>query len=211
MTDTMDLKNDVLNHLAQFPYLYYSTKENGGKVIITFNKDVNKEYVEGLFSNFEFSIISENPVSVSISKIKDIISFDEFKGKIIIQNIEDIDLPDLGIEKLQVKIDSGATVSCLGVSKLKVDKSRGIVSFIPLDSDYSQYTGKMYSLPLKAEITVQSSNGEEEVRPMIITKMILKGKELETFFSLADRSDLEFPVLIGKDVLSRDFLIKPGK
>jgi len=63
---------------------------------------------------------------------------------------------------------------------------------------------------LYSEIKVQSSNGDEEARPLIKMDIEIKGKVMESYFSLADRKELEFPVLIGKDVLSGKFLINPG-
>ena len=40
---------------------------------------------------------------------------------------------------------------------------------------------------------------------------MLTNKEFKTDFTLADRSDMKYPVLIGQNILSKGFLIDPMK
>lgn len=206
----MELKNDLQNHLSQFPYLSYTIKDDSKHVIITFNKDVNTAYGLGILDHFEKEIIEKYPLSVKITSMKDVDVKQEFKGKTIIQNIEKVDFPDLRIKGLESKIDSGATTSSLHCSKIKVNRQTKKVSFVALDDSYEQYTGQTITMPIHSEIKVQSSNGAETSRPLIKTDVIIKGKRVETFISLTDREELDYPVLIGKDILSGRFLIQAG-
>ncbi len=207
---SMDLNNEVQNHLSQFPYLSYDIREEGEAIKLTFNNDISPSYAVGLLDPFEIKKISDEPLTLNVIKKKNIDKFEEFNGKTIIENIEKVGFPELGIQDLEVKIDSGATTSSLHCSKIKIDRNTKKVSFTPLDSKYDQYQEKTFTLPMHSEIKVQSSNGEEESRPLIKLDIIIKGKTYESYFSLADRKELEYPVLIGKDVMSGKFLINPG-
>ncbi|MBN2141880.1 ATP-dependent zinc protease, partial [Candidatus Woesearchaeota archaeon] len=42
-----------------------------------------------------------------------------------------------------------------------------------------------------------------------LAKIVLGGKEIESKFTLADRSHMKYPVLIGQNILRKNFLIDP--
>jgi hypothetical protein len=205
----LDLKNDIQNHLSQFPYISYSLRDDDRDIIITFNKDVNINYGLGLLDSFEKSVIEKYPLKVKITSTKNLDGDDEFKGKQIIQNIEKVDFPNLGLKNIESKIDTGAATSSISVEKIKIDRQNKKVSFIPLNPKFDGYIGKMITKPIHSEISVQSSNGSETKRCLIQTDVVIKGKTYKTYVSLADRKDLDYGVLIGKDLLV-NFLIQPG-
>ena len=206
----MELKNEVQEHLSQFPYLSYDIREEGNVIVIKFNNDVSSNFAFGLLDPFEKELTSKEPTTIKITKKKNLDKFDEFKGKTIIENIEKVNFPDLKITDLEVKIDTGATTSSIHCTNIEIDRDNKKVHFIALDDTYNEYTGQKITLPLYSEIKVQSSNGDEESRPLVKMDVEIKGKVMESYFSLADRKELEFPVLIGKDVLSGKFLVNPG-
>lgn len=206
----MELKNEVQDHLSQFPYLTYDIREDGKSIIIKFNNDVSSNFAFGLLDPFEKELTSKEPTTIKITKKKNVEKFVEFQDKTIIENIEKVNFPDLKIEDLEVKIDTGATTSSIHCTNIEIDRENKKVSFTALDDSYDEYTGDRITLPLYSEIKVQSSNGDEESRPLVKMDVEIKGKTMESYFSLADRKELEFPVLIGKDVLSGKFLVNPG-
>jgi hypothetical protein len=207
----MELNNEVKDHLSQFPYLAYQVKDLNDGVEITFSNDLtNIKYLKGLLDPYKVEIISKNPIKFKVSGKKNVDKYQDYQGKTIIENVETIDFPDLKIEKLKVKVDTGATTTSLGVSFVKIDRQRKKVTFIPLNDKYQQYTGDKITLPLESEIRVQSSNGDEESRPMIKTDIVIRDKTYEAFVTLANRDELEYPVLLGKDILAGNFLINPG-
>ncbi len=208
-TQNLELKNDLENHLSQFPYLAYTIKNDNNNVIIVFNKDVNTKYGLGILDPFEKEIIQKHPLNVRIVGMKNIDTKQEFKGKTIIQNIEKVDFPDLGLIGIEAKCDSGATTSSIGVSKLKIDRQTKKVSFVPLSNKFKGYKGNTITLPIHSEIKVQSSNGDETSRVLIQTDIVIKGKTYETYISLSQRDKLDYPVLLGKDILV-NFLLQPG-
>lgn len=207
----LELKNNLQNYLSQYPYLSYTLKDSDNFVIIEFNKNINTNYGISLLDPFEKEVIQKYPLQVKIKAMKNIDNFQEFNGKKIIQNVEKIDLPDLGIKGLKSKIDSGASCSSIGVCKMKIDTKNKAVSFIPLDDNCEQFKNKWITLPIFSEITVQSSNGNETKRPLIKTTIIIKDKRLEGYVSLSlERGGMDFAFLIGKDILTGNFLIQPG-
>jgi len=207
----LELNNDIKNHLSQFPYLAYNIKDLNDGLEITFTKNLtNVKYLIGLLDPYKIDILSKNPIKIKATGKKRIDNFDQYKNKTIIENIELISLPDLKIENIKAKVDTGATCTSLGVSYVLTNRQTKKVTFIPLNTKFKQYTGKKITMDLYSEIRVQSSNGDEELRPLIKTDIKIKNKIYECFISLANRDELEYPILIGKDVLSGKFLINPG-
>lgn len=206
----MDFDNDVKNHLSQFPYLSYTTKEEKDGLILTFNKDVNLKYVKGILDPFKIEVMNELPVKLKVIDKKPIDSFKDFNGKLLIGSTEKIDIPTLYLKGIDSKIDSGASCSSIHATSIYIDRNNKKVSFIPLDKSYTQFNNKKITLSLIEEVSVQSSNGSEEKRPLVKIDIIIKGKTYETFFSLTNRKELEYPILIGRDIISGNFLIDVG-
>lgn len=206
----LDLKNEVLNCLSQYPYLVYSIREVDTQILLSFNKDVNLNYINGILNQFIFDVNEKFPVKITIKDIKNQKELEKSKDKIIINNTEKIDIPRLGIFGLEVKIDTGATTSSLDVSYMKIDRAENVVRFKPLHPDNKEFNNKIFKIKMNSIISVQSSDGYEEQRPLIQLTIIIRGKKFKTFFSLSDREDLTYPILIGKDILSGNFLINPS-
>jgi hypothetical protein len=94
-----------------------------------------------------------------------------------------------GSKEVLARIDTGATKSSVDV-KLAAELALGPI--------------------LKAKL-VRSASGAG-LRPVVKTKLILADKELSAEFTLADRSNLKYPVLIGQNILlNGGFLIDPVK
>ena len=205
---SLNILNDVQNFLSQFPYLSYQIDSTNDGVKIKFNKDVTYKYAFGLFDGFVVETESKEPVVLIVTGKKDTSGIKKADGKIIIQNIEKIDIPKLGIKNLEVKCDTGASSSSLSCEYISPNTKEKTVTFIPLNKDFEQYKGRKVTLPIYSQVKIQSSNGESQNRYMVKLSVIIKGVEIKTFISLSDREGLEYPALIGKDVLA-GFLINP--
>lgn len=65
--------------------------------------------------------------------------------------------------------------------------------------------------PVVKTTKVKSANGES-LRPLVELHITLGGKKIKGLFTIADRSELKYRVLIGRDILSRSgFLIDPSR
>ena len=206
---SLELKNDLQNHLSQYSFLSYDIKDDGENVILTFNKDVSYKYGTGLLNSFEKEVIEKYPLKVKVTSVKDLDKKEVIDGKIIIQNVVDVKIPQLNLT-IKGKCDTGAGTSSLGIAKLYINKKDKTVRFEIFNKDEDGYDGKFFKFPLEQEIRIQSSNGDETTRPLIKVKMEIAGVITETFLGLSlDRENLSYKLLVGKDILS-GYLIQPG-
>ena len=65
--------------------------------------------------------------------------------------------------------------------------------------------------PILKEKVIKQSTGKT-IRPVIKAKILLKGKEISGLFTLADRSNMKYQILIGQNILKKGkFLVDPLK
>jgi len=130
-------------------------------------------------------------------------------SKIIIGRRDRIDLPELGLRNIRAKIDSGAYGSALHCSQIEVivKNNKMVLSFVPLDQGYHGFTNKKYYFEHYKDKLVKSSSGESEHRYIIATDTIIFGQTIRTEFSLTDRSQMKYPILLGRKFLRKRFLV----
>lgn len=114
----------------------------------------------------------------------------KYKKKTVVGLVEHAKVtgPSGKTKEVLARIDSGATKSSIDV-RLAADLSLGPV--------------------LKAKI-VKSASGKS-LRPVVEAKVALADKEFKTDFTIADRADMKYQVLIGQNILRKGFLIDPAK
>lgn len=109
--------------------------------------------------------------------------------------------------KLEAKLDTGATTSSLSardISRFERD-GRDWVRFSTLDPE----TGEdiVFERQLSRIVRIRRHLGEDtQERPVVKLQVELGGIRHEREFSLIDRSNFEFPVLIGRNYL-RDLIL----
>src|SRR5690606_29136185 len=64
--------------------------------------------------------------------------------------------------------------------------------------------------PVHEYRAIRSSNGQMSLRPVIRTRALLLGKKFRIDLTLADRSEMGFRMLLGREAIRRRFLIDPG-
>ena len=120
-------------------------------------------------------------------------------------------LPDLGVEWVKAKVDTGAKSSSLHAWDIEVDETTGVVGFnlCPIQDDESVVIAA--HAPLVEHREVRSSNGEVEVRPVIRTSAVVLGRQLTIDLSLTSRDDMGFRMLLGRSAVRRQFAVDPGR
>ena len=120
-------------------------------------------------------------------------------------------LPDLGVEWLKVKVDTGAKSSSLHAWDIEVDETTSVVRFNlhPVQDDESVVIAA--SAPLVEHRDVRSSNGEVEVRPVIRTTALVLGEQLDIELGLTSRDEMGFRMLLGRSAVRRRFVVDPGR
>ncbi len=133
--------------------------------------------------------------------------------KLIVGNLEVVELPELTISELEVRVDTGAKTSSLHVDnivKCKLDGKRAVQFDIHPDI---HNVSKIVSC--KAEIhdirRIKSSNGTSEQRYVIKTPMVIGGLTFDIEITLTDRSDMSYLMLLGREGLGNRFLVDPSQ
>jgi hypothetical protein len=134
-------------------------------------------------------------------------------NKTIIGRREKVDLPDFNLNQIEAKMDTGAYTSALHCQKVVSDVRNGkqVVTFELLDSAHPNFKNQSFEFPVHKVKKIKSSNGSTQTRFIILTKMRLGGLDLNVEFSLADRSRMEYPILIGRKALRGKFIIDVSK
>ncbi|RYY12919.1 MAG: ATP-dependent zinc protease [Cytophagaceae bacterium] len=116
-----------------------------------------------------------------------------------------IDLPALAVRGVEAKVDTGAytcAIHCEAVH-LAPDPATGqpVLHVRLLDPGHPATDGRPLAFREFDQREIRSSNGEVQARYVIKTTVRLYGQTFTTEFSLADRSDLRHPVLLGRALL----------
>jgi hypothetical protein len=133
--------------------------------------------------------------------------------KKIIGRRETVDFPELGLFGMEVKIDTGAYTSAIHCNEVTLFEKEGreYLSFVPLDPEHVQFDNRAVESPLYKTKQVKNSFGQTEERFVIKTKIAIYGEKYDVELSLADRSAMDFPVLLGRKALKRRFLVDVSK
>lgn len=123
----------------------------------------------------------------------------------IIGRVDKADFPIFNLEEILVKIDSGAYTSAIHCSKIK--EENGVLYVIFLDKSNSGYTGEVVVFNEFSVKKVRSSSGEAQWRYKVKGNILLFGKKYNTEFTLTKRSKMRYPVLLGRKLLNKKFLI----
>ncbi|WP_095011304.1 ATP-dependent zinc protease [Tsuneonella mangrovi] len=121
-------------------------------------------------------------------------------------------LPDLTSARIPAKIDTGARTSSLHASEVERFERDGQrwLRFL-LDVGHGSSEPVTVEVPRVDRRTITSSNGETESRPIIKTQLRIGSLLFPAEFSLSDRSDMKFPILIGRTALRGRFLVDSGR
>lgn len=130
--------------------------------------------------------------------------------KKVIGRREMVSFPELNIEEIEAKIDTGAYTSAIHCSdiheEIKPDGTK-VIALDLLDPSHPQYNHKKLEFSAYDLREIKNSFGDVQERYVIKTKIQLFDEIIEAEFSLSDRSDMKYPVLIGRKLLQRRFIV----
>ena len=122
------------------------------------------------------------------------------RSKTIVGWVESVELPGLGDDTFLAKLDTGAETCSLHATG--VDIKGGRVTFV--------VAGERHSVRLKEIRSVKSSNGGETWRPVVDIEVRFNGRRDIVEFTLANRDNMKFPVLLGRNYLHDGYLVDAG-
>ena len=120
-----------------------------------------------------------------------------------------VSFPLFGIEQIKAKIDTGAYTGALHCTKISEEKTEDgmVLRFSPFDHPEITVVADEFIVR-----HVKSSNGKTDNRYFIQTAITVQGKTYPITLSLADRSEMKWPVLIGRRFLRQhNFLVDVSK
>ncbi|AXJ01133.1 hypothetical protein CYPRO_1883 [Cyclonatronum proteinivorum] len=129
----------------------------------------------------------------------------------MIGRVEKVDFPDLDLYDIDCKTDTGAytsSIHCHDITTYRLDETgEEVVRFFLLDPSHPSFNHREFVLPVKTRRKVKNSFGESQKRIIIQTKMMLFSKVYVVELSLADRSRMNYPVLLGRKAINKRFLV----
>ncbi|MXO46730.1 ATP-dependent zinc protease [Erythrobacter vulgaris] len=121
-----------------------------------------------------------------------------------------VHLPELGLHSVSAKIDTGARTSSLHGTVLEEFERDG-QKYVRFAVDYERQHVRQVCEAVHVDVRgITSSNGETQYRYVIKTPLKIGDVEFRAEISLADRSDMKFPMLIGRSSLRRRFVVDSG-
>ena len=115
-----------------------------------------------------------------------------------------------GIKNIPAKIDTGADSSAIWASDINMEQD-GSLSFLLFSQKSPLFTGKRLKTTDYKVKSIRSSHGDTQIRYRVKLPLKLSGKSFEAFFTLANRSRNNFPVLIGRRTIKGEFLVDTSK
>lgn len=124
-----------------------------------------------------------------------------------------ISLPDLGVDAIKAKIDTGARSSAIHAFNIHTFQRHGVdmVQFHihPYQRD------NHHTIAAEAEILdrrhVRNSGGHAEERIAIVTTACLQEEQWSIELTLTNRDLMGFRILLGRQAVRRRFLVNPGR
>ncbi|MEO1014397.1 MAG: RimK/LysX family protein [Pseudomonadota bacterium] len=113
-------------------------------------------------------------------------------------------LPDLCEFPIKAKIDTGAQTSVIDAFDVEETERAGVpmASFRLYPDDRGEMEGPFCEAPICDRRAVKSSNGVTQERIVIRTTLALGRRSWPIELSLADRSEMNFRMLIGREALA---------
>ena len=144
---------------------------------------------------------AKKPVAKKTKKLRPMIGWREWA-----------DLPDFEISRVNAKIDTGAKSSAIHAFRIRETVLDGVdhVEFFLHPVQRRKKPEVFCRAPVADRRVIRSSNGQEEERYVIETRLRLGGRLWKIDLTLTNRDAMGFRLLLGRDALRRKFIIDPG-
>lgn len=102
------------------------------------------------------------------------------------------------------RVDTGAKTCCIAVNKVFIQNDK-LCFYVPDGEEDVLFTTSNWELK-----EVRNSNGNQ-MRYFVFMRMQFAGRRFKIQFSLADRSEMKYKILVGRNVLNKNFLVDSSK
>lgn len=131
--------------------------------------------------------------------------------KVVLGRAELLDLVDFGIVGIQAKVDTGAYHSSIHTDSITLSSDGKALTFQILGGHPATkvHTKTITTSDFKM-VWVQNSFGQREERYQIRLRVKLGPKLFKAHFTLANRAEMSYPVLLGRELLNDRFMVDPS-
>lgn len=120
--------------------------------------------------------------------------------------------PELGVEAIKAKVDTGARTSSIHAFDLREVRRDGRV-YVRFKIHPEQRSARPeieVELPMVARRRVRDSGGKLEERPVVSTEIELMGERWPIELTLTRRDMMGFRMLLGRRAIRGRFVVDPG-
>lgn len=124
-----------------------------------------------------------------------------------------VEMREFSPSPIKAKIDTGARTSALHANGLELVSSGDdlLARFEILPNQGSTEQSTVVETPVLEQRLVRSSNGADELRPLIRTDLTLGAHTWKIEVTLSDRELMGFRMLIGRNALRNRFMVDPNR
>ena len=124
-----------------------------------------------------------------------------------------VSLPDLGIDRIKAKVDTGAHTSALHAIHIEPFEANGrsMVRFVVHPEQRSAARSVTCEAAVLAERVVRSSSGRAQHRYVIATTLVVAGVVHEIELTLTSRGEMGFRMLLGRQALLGSYVVDSAR
>jgi hypothetical protein len=121
-------------------------------------------------------------------------------------------LPDWGIRRLRMKLDTGARTSAIHVSEISIiEEETPLVRFAVVLGRHPGARRRLVTTPLVGVRTVRDTGAKREQRPVVRTRVVVGPVETITEVTVTDRTGMNFRMILGRTALAETCLVDPSR
>lgn len=124
-----------------------------------------------------------------------------------------VSLPDVGVDWIKAKIDTGARTSSLHAFDIEEFDQDGVpwVRFRIQPWQNSREDTVTVEAPVHDRRAVRSSSGHAQERFVIKLLIRIHGRDVPAEVTLSNRDEMGFRMLIGREALRRGYVVDPAR
>lgn len=123
-----------------------------------------------------------------------------------------VGLPELGIETIKAKVDTGARTS--SIHAFDVEELEGTPARVRFKV-WPEQRSSEHVVSVEAELAdqrpVRPSTGVADHRYVIVTPVEILGRQFDIELTLSSRDEMGFRMLLGRQAVRGAFLVDPGR
>ena len=150
--------------------------------------------------------VEKPEVKMPIEPPQPVPTVDPLSGLRVVGEVEPVTLVKSGLT-MPARIDTGATTSSIDATEIEPFERDGEkwVRFMVID----RRSGEKVPMQcrLLRRVNIISHAGESLRRPIVMVKTMMGGVAFDHEFSLTDRSDFSYQILIGRNYLQGEFVV----